>query len=129
MDLKDSVGGFSRDSPGPGRPVQLALGDAQEGVSEGYGHQDAGVEKCRVRRQGLLAGRARASLPGGLQCGGVVRGGSLVEPESACLFGQLVQRGSLLVATACLEVEKVLESHAAVPVGLLERDGAAPRGA
>ncbi len=105
------------------RPVQLALGDAQEGVSEGDGHQDAGVEKCRVPRHGLLAGGARAVSPGGLQRGGVVGGGSLVEPERACLFGQLVQRGSLFVATACLEVEKVLESHAAVPVGLLKRDG------
>jgi hypothetical protein len=60
MDLDDHVRGLAKDPLGPERPVQLALGDAQEGVSEGDGHQDAGVEKCRVPRKGYsLAGRAR----------------------------------------------------------------------
>lgn len=73
---------------------------------------------------GSLADLTRAAMPSRLERGGAVRSGALVEPERAGFLGQLVERCSLRGVSASSEVEDVLEPYAAMPVGLIEWDGA-----
>ena len=55
VDFCDGVGGLGKDPVGPQGPVQLALGESQDGVCDRDGYQDAHVEERRVPRQRLLA--------------------------------------------------------------------------
>src|SRR5581483_96951 len=122
VDLKDGVDRLGEDAVGPKRPVELPLSESQERVGERDRDKDARVQERGVQRQGSLAVGARSASPCRLQRGRVVGRRSLVEAELARLFGQLVQRGAPLLATAVLEVEEVLQPHATMPVRLLERD-------
>jgi len=55
---------------------------------------------------------------------GVLAWRAVVKASLACCFGQRVDRGSSLVASAGLEVDEILEPDPAVTVRLLEGDRA-----